>query len=217
MYLMRTGSYSPAPLMVTVQPSLINWEIYPSTSARTKISLVSWIVSTETDPKAGGAYSPGTPHWSCTSWIRLSLNQLRRPPWSIWPSRWYSSWLFGYGKCRSEIHAWQNKNIRHQSDWSTVSTYLSNTLTQFYLKGVAWADSELYQLDSVWAAQQIHRWPLDWGDLYVHSINSFYMYIVKNVMCFLWEVYWHCGTDLIPLFPLPQSRSVKKGGGATSV
>ena len=40
------------------------------------------------------------------------------------------------------------------------------------------------------------------------------MYIVfkKNVMCFLWEVYWHSGTKLIPLFPLPQSRSVKKGG-----
>ena len=39
------------------------------------------------------------------------------------------------------------------------------------------------------------------------------MYIVKNVMCFLWELYWHSGTELIPLFPLPQSRSVKKGRG----
>ena len=67
MYLMRTGRYNPAPLMVTVQPLLINWEIYPLTSARTKISLVSWIVSTETDPKAGGAYPPGTSHWPCTS------------------------------------------------------------------------------------------------------------------------------------------------------
>ena len=53
MYLLQTGSYSPAPLMVT--------------SARTKISLVSWIVSTETNPKAGEAYPPGTSHWSCTS------------------------------------------------------------------------------------------------------------------------------------------------------
>ena len=67
LYLMRTGSYSPAPLMVTVQPLLINWEIHPSTSARTKISLVSWIASTETNPKAGGAYPPGTSHWSCTN------------------------------------------------------------------------------------------------------------------------------------------------------
>ena len=31
----------------------------------------------------------------------------------------------GSGKCRSEIHAWQNRNIRHQSDWSKVSLYPS--------------------------------------------------------------------------------------------
>ena len=31
----------------------------------------------------------------------------------------------GSGKCRSEIHAWQNRNIRHQSDWSEVSLYPS--------------------------------------------------------------------------------------------
>ena len=29
----------------------------------------------------------------------------------------------GSGKGRSEIHAWQNRNIRHQSDWSKVSLY----------------------------------------------------------------------------------------------
>ena len=29
----------------------------------------------------------------------------------------------GSGKKRSEIHAWQNKNIRHQSDWSKISLY----------------------------------------------------------------------------------------------
>ena len=66
-YLLRTGSYSPAPLMVTGQPLLINWEIHPSTSARTKTSLVSGIVSIETGPKAGGESPPGTSHWSCTS------------------------------------------------------------------------------------------------------------------------------------------------------
>ena len=58
---------SPAPLMVIGHPLLINWEIHPSTSARTKISFVSWIVSSETDPKAGVAYPPGTSHWPCTS------------------------------------------------------------------------------------------------------------------------------------------------------
>ena len=31
----------------------------------------------------------------------------------------------GSGKCKSEIHAWQNRNIRHQSDWSKVSLYPS--------------------------------------------------------------------------------------------
>ena len=31
----------------------------------------------------------------------------------------------GSGKCRSEINAWQNKNIRYQVDWSKVSLYLS--------------------------------------------------------------------------------------------
>ena len=31
----------------------------------------------------------------------------------------------GSGKRRSEIHAWQNRNIRHQSNWSKVSLYPS--------------------------------------------------------------------------------------------
>ena len=31
----------------------------------------------------------------------------------------------GSGKYRSEIHAWQNKNFRHQSDWAKVSLYPS--------------------------------------------------------------------------------------------
>ena len=36
-----------------------------------------------------------------------------------------------------------------------------NTFTQFYLKLVARADSELYHLSPVLAAQQINKWPLD--------------------------------------------------------
>ena len=31
----------------------------------------------------------------------------------------------GSGNRRSEIHPWQNRNIRHQSDWSKVSLYPS--------------------------------------------------------------------------------------------
>ena len=46
MYLFWTGRCSPAPVMVTVQPLLINGEIRPSISATMKIPLISWIVST---------------------------------------------------------------------------------------------------------------------------------------------------------------------------
>ena len=47
--------------------------------------------------------------------------------------------------------------------YSLVSLPLKshNSFTQFYLKDGAWADSGLYQLGSVVAAQQIHKWPLD--------------------------------------------------------
>ena len=76
----RTGSCNPALLMVTGQPLLIDWEICPSISVRMKISLVSWIVSTETDPKAGGESPPGTSPWFLDQLIRFILNQLKRPP-----------------------------------------------------------------------------------------------------------------------------------------
>ena len=52
-----------------------NLEIHPLTSVRMKISLVSWIVSSETDPEAGVAYPPGTSHWPCTSWDSFWSNQ----------------------------------------------------------------------------------------------------------------------------------------------
>ena len=63
----RTGNYSPVPLMITGRPLLTNWEIHPLTSAKMKISLVSWIVSIETDPKVGGEFLPGTSLWYFTS------------------------------------------------------------------------------------------------------------------------------------------------------
>ena len=95
----------------------------PFNISKDKISLVSWTVSTETGPKAGGAYPPGTSHWSCTSWIRFRLNQSRRPPCSIWPSRRYSSWPLGRANTEVRFILGKQKNIRHQSDWSTVSPY----------------------------------------------------------------------------------------------
>ena len=40
---------------------------------------------------------------------------------------------------------------------STCHWKAHNTFTQFYLKDVAWADSEFYHLGPVVAAQQIHQ------------------------------------------------------------
>ena len=40
-----------------------------------------------------------------------------------------------------------------------------NTFTQFYLKDVAWADSELFHLGPVVAAQQVHSQAQNWGDV----------------------------------------------------
>ena len=34
----------------------------------------------------------------------------------------------------------------------------------------------------------------------------------KKLFCFLWEVYFFLGTELIPSLPLPQRRSFTKGG-----
>ena len=63
----------------------------------------------------------------------------------------------GSGKHRSEIHAWLHKNIRHLSDWSKVSLYPSPSFLskkkKFYLKDMAWADSELFHLGPVVAAK----------------------------------------------------------------
>ena len=86
----------------------------------------------------------------------------------------------GSGKRRSEIHAWQHRNITlHQVKAHDVRAFAAskafqsgvsleqilsachwkshNTFTQFYLKDVAWADSELYHLGPVVAAQQIYQ------------------------------------------------------------
>ena len=116
----RTGSCSPAPLMVTGQPLLIVWEICPSMSLRMKISLVSWIVSTETDPKARGESPPGTSSWFLHHLTRFILNQLKA---SLKHLTFKTVFLLtlGSGKRRSEIHAWQNRNIRHQSNKSDRS------------------------------------------------------------------------------------------------
>ena len=54
-------------LMAIDQPLLTSWEIPPLMSAKMRISLVSWIAATETEPRVGWAFPLGTFPWYCTS------------------------------------------------------------------------------------------------------------------------------------------------------
>ena len=71
----------------------------------------------------------GIPSWN----LSLVLYQLTKAPFeplreaSLKHLTFKTVFLLalGSGKRRSEIHAWQHKNIRHQSDWSRVSLFPS--------------------------------------------------------------------------------------------
>ena len=71
----------------------------------------------------------GIPSWN----LSLVLHQLTKAPFepikeaSLKHLTFKTVFLLalGSGKRRSEIHSWQNRNIRHQSDWSKVSLYPS--------------------------------------------------------------------------------------------
>ena len=71
----------------------------------------------------------GIPSWN----LSLVLHQLTKAPFepikeaSLKHLTFKTVFLLalGSGKRRSEIHAWQRKNITHQSDWSKVSLYPS--------------------------------------------------------------------------------------------
>ena len=71
----------------------------------------------------------GIPSWN----LSLVLHQLTQAPFepireaSLKHLTFKTVFLLalGSGKRRSEIHAWQNKNIRHKSDWSKMSLYPS--------------------------------------------------------------------------------------------
>ena len=110
--------------MATDPPLLTNWTIPPLMSAKMRISLVSWIVSIETDLRAGGASPPGTFHWFYISSQRLK-DSLKEASLKHLTFKTVFLLALGSGKRRSEIHAWLHKNIRHQSDWSQVSLYPS--------------------------------------------------------------------------------------------
>ena len=87
-------------------------------SAKMRISPLSWVVSTETDPRVGGASPPGTCPWYSTSWQRLPETLKRGLPETL---DFQNCFLVPPGfKHRGEIHAWLHKNIRHQSYWSKV-------------------------------------------------------------------------------------------------
>ena len=71
----------------------------------------------------------GIPSWN----LSLVLHQLTKAPFepikeaSLKYLTFKTVFLLalGSGKRTSEIHAWQHRNIRHQSDWSKVSLYPS--------------------------------------------------------------------------------------------
>ena len=90
-----------------------------------KISLVSWIVSTETDPKAGGESPPGSSPWFLHQLTKVHFEPIKEASLKHLTFKTVFLLALGSGKRRSEIHAWQNRNIRHQSDWSKVSLYPS--------------------------------------------------------------------------------------------
>ena len=71
----------------------------------------------------------GIPSWN----LSLVLHQLTKAPFEPLREASLKHLIFktvfllalGSGKRRSEIHAWQHKNIRHQSNWSKVSLFPS--------------------------------------------------------------------------------------------
>ena len=71
----------------------------------------------------------GIPSWN----LSLVLHQLTKAPFEPIKEESLKHLTFktvfllalGSGKRRSELHAWLNRNIRHQSDWSKVSLYPS--------------------------------------------------------------------------------------------
>ena len=77
----------------------------------------------------------GIPSWN----LSLVLHQLTKAPFeplmeaSLKHLTFKTVFLLalGSGKRRSEIHAWQHKNIRHQSDWSKVSLFPSPSFFSF--------------------------------------------------------------------------------------
>ena len=97
-----------------------------------------------------------------TSWnLSLVLHQLTKAPFEPLKDASMKHLTFktvfllalGSGKRRSEIHAWQQKNIRHQSDWSKVSLYPSPSFL---------SKNQIVQILIVWPQWLYQPWPQPW-------------------------------------------------------
>ena len=141
--------------MVTGLPLLINWEIHPLTSAKMKISLVSWIVSTDR-PKG----RRGIPSWN----LSLVLHQLTKAPFkpikeaSLKHLTFKTVFLLALGsdKRRSEIHAWQKKT----SDTSLTGPRCPCTHHPAFFLKISW----LKRVHILWPQWLFQPWPQLWID-----------------------------------------------------
>ena len=125
LYSSRTGSYSQVLLRATDQQLYTNWEICPLMSEKDE-SLTHLLDCFHRD---GTNCQKGIPSRN----FSLVLHQLTKAPFeplkvaSLKHLTFKTVFLLalGSGKCRSEIHAWLSKSIRHKSDWSKVYLYPS--------------------------------------------------------------------------------------------
>ena len=89
-------------------------------SAKTRISLVSWIVSIETDPRAGVASPLGTSLWCYTHQLtKAPFEPLKEASLKHLTFKTVFLLALSSDKHRRSMHCY----IRHQSNWSTVSLY----------------------------------------------------------------------------------------------
>ena len=84
-----------------------------------------WTVFIEIGQRVAEGFLPGTSPWFCINSPNLPLSLSGRPLLKHLTFKTVFLLALGSGKRRSEIHAWLNKNIRHQADWSKVSLYPS--------------------------------------------------------------------------------------------
>ena len=110
--------------MVTGQPLLINWGTPINISKDENLN--RFLDSFHRDRSKCWR---GIPSWN----LSLVLHHLTKAPFVPIKEASLKHLTFktvfflalGSGKHRREIHAWQNRKIRHQSDWSKVSLYPS--------------------------------------------------------------------------------------------